>query len=215
MNHRYLIVLDLDGTIEDSRLDMAYSVNRIRKIYNLPELPLDAIKSLVNKGMDYLYRNCFPELIVNNEIPENLKFKYETDYAQHIVDFTVIYPNIDKVIQELSKKHDIILYTNKPEALSKLLLNKLGLLEYFKKIIGGDSYPETKPSSEPIIKTIKELNLFPDEIVVIGDTELDIRTAKNLNAKCIWCKWGYSINTPEIAPDFIAIEPLDILKILN
>lgn len=213
--NKYLIIFDLDGTIEDSRLDMSYSVNRIRKIYNLPELPIEAIKSLVNKGMDYLYKNCFPELIVNNEIPEGLKFKYETDYAQHIVDYTVIYPTIDNVIFELSKNHDLILYTNKPESLSKLLLDKLGLLQYFIKIIGGDSYSETKPSPEPILKTIKELNLKSDDIYVIGDSELDIKTARNLNAKSIWCKWGYSTKTPDLAPDFIAKEPLDILKIMN
>lgn len=215
MNQKYLIIFDLDGTIEDSRMDMAYSVNRIRKIYSLPELPIEAIKSLVNKGMEYLYRNCFPELIVNNEVPSSLKFKYETDYAQHIVDFTHIYAGMDMVITELSKKHDMILYTNKPESLSKLLLSKLGLLQYFKKIIGGDSYQETKPSREPVLSTIKELDLHPEEIYVIGDTELDIKTAKNLNAKSIWCKWGYSLSTPQEAPDYIAIEPLDILKILN
>jgi phosphoglycolate phosphatase len=210
-----LIIFDLDGTIEDSRMDMSLSVNRIRKLYNLPELPLEVVQSLVNKGMDFLYRNCFPELIQNNYIPEDLKFKYEMDYSEHIIDYTRLYEGMDNVIQQLSQKNDLILYTNKPEKLSKLLLEKLQLLNYFISIIGGDSYPESKPSEKPIISTIDKLKLNPKEIYVIGDTEADILTAKNLKAKSIWCKWGYTKKTPDIPPDYIAVKPLDILEIID
>ncbi len=210
-----LIIFDLDGTIEDSRLDMSLSVNRIRKIYNLPELPIDAIKMLVNKGMDFLYRNCFPELIIDNKIPQNLINKYEWDYSEHIVDNTRIYENIDKVIENLSRKNILFIYTNKPEKLSKLLLQKLNLLQYFTKIIGGDSHIKSKPSIEPIWDAINELQLEIEEIFTIGDSEADIKTGKNLNGKTIWCKWGYSILTPETAPDYIVKEPLEILEIIQ
>jgi phosphoglycolate phosphatase len=208
-----LIIFDLDGTIEDSRLDMSLSVNRVRKLYQLPELPIDAVQSLVNKGMDFLYRNCFPEL-VQQEIPKDLIFKYEMDYGQHIVDHTKIYDGMDDVIKSLSKHHRLFVYTNKPEKLSILLLDKLGLLSYFSRVIGGDSFKESKPSPEPIRQVIKELEINPEEIYVLGDTEVDIMTAKNLNAYAIWCKWGYSKNTPSITPDYIAMRPVDLLKII-
>lgn len=210
-----LIIFDLDGTIEDSRLDMSLSVNRVRRIYQLPELSLDAIQSLVNKGMDFLYRNCFPELIKNNSIPKDLIFKYEMDYGEHIVDHTKLYEGIDIVIKTLSEKYILFVYTNKPEKLSRLLLKKLGLLDYFTKIIGGDSFKQSKPSPEPILSTLQDINFKPSEIYVIGDTEGDIQTAKNLNGKAIWCKWGYANKTPNITPDFIANKPLDLLEILN
>jgi len=208
-----LVIFDLDGTIEDSRIDMSLSVNRVRKLYQLPELPIDAIKSLVNKGMDFLYRNCFPEL-VQQKIPSDLIFKYEMDYGQHIVDHSKIYDGMDHVIKSLSEHHRLFVYTNKPEKLSKLLLDKLGLLSYFSRVIGGDSFKESKPSPEPIQQVIKELRINPEEILVIGDTEADILTAKNLNAYAIWCKWGYSKNTPSITPDYIAIQPVDLINII-
>jgi phosphoglycolate phosphatase len=208
-----LIIFDLDGTIEDSRLDMSLSVNRVRKLYQLPELPIDAVQSLVNKGMDFLYRNCFPEL-VQQEIPKDLIFKYEMDYGQHIVDHTKIYDGMDDVIKSLSKHHSLFVYTNKPEKLSILLLDKLGLLSYFSRVIGGDSFKESKPSPEPIRQVIKELEINAEEIYVLGDTEADIMTAKNLNAYAIWCKWGYSKNTPSLTPDYIAMRPVDLLKII-
>jgi phosphoglycolate phosphatase len=208
-----LVIFDLDGTIEDSRIDMSLSVNRVRKLYQLPELPIDAIKSLVNKGMDFLYLNCFPEL-VQQKIPSDLIFKYEMDYGQHIVDHSKIYDGMDHVIKSLSEHHRLFVYTNKPEKLSKLLLDKLGLLSYFSRVIGGDSFKESKPSPEPIQQVIKELRINPEEILVIGDTEADILTAKNLNAYAIWCKWGYSKNTPTITPDYIATQPLDLINII-
>jgi phosphoglycolate phosphatase len=93
-------------------------------------------------------------------------------------------------------------------------LDKLGLLSYFSRVIGGDSFKESKPSPEPIRQVIKELEINPEEIYVLGDTEADIMTAKNLNAYAIWCKWGYSKNTPSITPDYIAIQPVDLLKII-
>ncbi len=212
---KYLVIFDLDGTIEDSRYDMALSVNRIRRLYNLPPLPSDALQTLVNKGMNFLYKNCFPELIKNDEIPEDLKRKYEIDYANHIVEHTRIYEGIDKVIKEIYKKHYLFLYTNKPQKLTEILLKKLNLLEYFTSIIGGDLYPLSKPSPEPVLKEIenKKLNDISN-IYVIGDSEIDIQTARNLNAVSLWCKWGYLNQTPEIPPNYIVQQPEEIISII-
>lgn len=210
-----LIVFDLDGTIEDSRLDMALSVNRIRKLYQLPEIPIDALQSLVNRGMNFLYKNCFPEL-VKEHIPEDLKKKYEIHYAEHIVDNTKLYSEIDTILEKLSKKYYLFVYTNKPENLSKLLLKKLGIQSYFQSIIGSDTFPFTKPNPEPILKVIQKLHLEVQNIYVVGDSETDIQTAIELKAKSIWCKWGYYQNiSPELSPDFIAKEPKDLLKIFD
>lgn len=210
-----LIVFDLDGTIEDSRLDMALSVNRIRKLYQLPEIPIEALQSLVNKGMNFLYKNCFPEL-VKEQIPEDLKKKYEIHYAEHIIDNTKLYSEMDTILEKLSKKYYLFVYTNKPENLSKLLLKKLGVLSYFQSVIGGDSFSFTKPNPEPILKMIQTLHLDVKNIYVVGDSEIDIQTALELKANSVWCKWGYYQNiSQEFFPDFIAKQPKDLLRIFD
>ncbi|MFN3604447.1 MAG: HAD family hydrolase [Leptonema sp. (in: bacteria)] len=207
-----LLIFDLDGTLIDTRLDMALSVNRIRKLYQLPEIPIEALQSLMHQDMDLLYKNCFPELI-KDFIPEDLKQKYEIHYAQHVLENTKLYAGIESTLQILSKNNFLTLYANRPENLCKLLLNKFNLINYFKSIIGSDSYPYKKPNPEHILKIISQEKV--STTYVIGDSEMDMELAKNLNAKSIWCKWGYYKNMVEFTPDFIAKTPEDLLNLIE
>lgn len=209
-----IILFDLDGTLLDSRIDMALSVNRIRKLYQLPEIPVEVLKTYVDKDSEVLFKNCFPEF-TKETIPEDLKLKYEIHYADHIVDNTNLYPQIQQVLEILSKKHFLILYANKPSRILKLLLKKLEILSLFTAILGSDYFVNKKPNPEKILKTIKELKIENQTIIVVGNTEMDIEFAKILKAKSVWCKWGYYTNFLELTPDFISKTPEDLLQIIE
>ncbi len=209
-----LIIFNLDGTLLDSRMDMALSVNRIRKLYQLPEIPIEVLKSFVDKDTNTFYKNCFPE-IIKETIPEDLKTKFQIHYAEHIIDNTKLYSNIQQILETLSIKNHMVLYSNKPEKLIELLLKKLQVYSLFSAILGSESFENKKPDPEKIIKVIKSLNLEFSNLFFAGNSEFDIVLAKNLNAKFIWCKWGYYNNRLEQAPDFIAKSPEELLKIFE
>jgi phosphoglycolate phosphatase len=211
-----LFIFDLDGTLEDSRTDMALSVNRVRRIYGLPELPEELVRTLVIRGMDFLYRSCFPELCKEGEpVPEALVKKYELNYASHIVDHTVLYEGMAATLPELARHGKLFVYTNKPEGLSRLLLEKLNILSCFTEIIGSDSHKKHKPDPEPVLDAIAKHGLKPSEIFMIGDSQADMQAAENLQATAVWCKWGYQKEPPEQpSPHTIARHPSDLQYIL-
>lgn len=211
-----LFIFDLDGTLEDSRTDMSLSVNRVRRIYELPELPDDLLRTLVIRGMDFLYRSCFPELCKEGEpVPEALIQKYEVNYAAHIVDHTTAYEGIVSTLPELACHGKLFLYTNKPESLSRLLLEKLQLLSCFTEVIGFDSHAKSKPDPAPVEDAITKHGLHPTERFMIGDSQADMQAAENLKATAVWCKWGYQKEPPaHPSPHTIARLPSDLRHIL-
>ncbi len=220
---QYLVFFDLDGTLEDSRRDMSDSINRVRAQFALAPLPPTEAVACVNKGMDYLYLNAFPELTTPagdgpQLVPtiERIRAAYVEDYAAHIADHTRAYEGIADAVTLLAKTGWLALYTNKPEGLSRLLLEKLGLLDYFKGIIGCDTFPETKPSPEPIRRMRDKLH-FPatGKTVMVGDTAGDMKAARAAGIHAVFAAWGYDPSLPDPAPDAIARNPSDLPKLIQ
>jgi phosphoglycolate phosphatase len=203
--------IDLDGTIEDSKLDMIEHVQTLRKKLNLKNLQNHDIEPFVNKGMDELYKNCFSDFIsLSSENYMIVKHNYEELYYNHPCIKTTCYENIPNALKILSKKGFVIVVTNKPEKISKKLLKELNVMDYITDVMGGDSCSECKPSPLPLEIASKKLNYNPsqDTAFMIGDSLGDIKTAKAFGAKSVWCSWGYLDKLPnnEI-PDYILNEP--------
>lgn len=219
---RHLVFFDLDGTLEDSRRDMSDSINRVRAEFGLPPLPTAHAVTFVNKGMDYLYLNAFPELTTPAgqgpqlvQTIERIRAAYVEDYGRHIADHTRAYEGIPEAVKALSVEGILSVYTNKPEALSRLLLQKLGLMENLKGVIGCDTYPETKPSPEPLRRMRDQLN-FPagGKIVMVGDTAGDMKAARSAGIHAVFAAWGYDSALPDPAPDAVAHNPSDLPQII-
>lgn len=210
-----LAFFDLDGTLEDSRQDMALSVNRVRAANGLRELPLEEARSLVNRGMNPLIEAALPELIKGPNDVSRLRKEYEADYLTHVNDHTTLYPGIAEMLREIAARLAIVVYTNKPEAISRELLRRLDVMQHIRAIIGGDSFPESKPSALPMQTVARRLNLENDSAFMCGDTAADMQAARNYGAKAIWCSWGYLTTAPEPAADSVANAPQDIISFLN
>lgn len=193
---------------------MALAVNRIRSKHKLPELSLEKARGLVNRGMNPLVEAAFPEIIMGADDVAQLRKEYEADYLEHVVDHTVLYPGIADMLRELSSKLSIVIYTNKPEAISRELLKRLDVLQYVQAIIGGDSFLESKPSPGPMRIIAERLKLEEETAVMCGDTAADMQAARNYGADAIWCAWGYIANPPEPAADLVATRPDQIVAFI-
>lgn len=214
-----LIFFDLDGTLEDSRQDMALSVNRVRARLGLAELDLTTARGLVNRGMDALTNAAFPELISSPADTARLRAVYEEDYLLHVTDHTVLYPEIAELLDKLAADACLAVYTNKPERISRELLQRLGVLRHFHSIIGGDSFAESKPSAGPMAITAEKASTDRSQrfqrFFMCGDTAADMQAAVNFNALGIWCAWGYLDTRPEPQGNFEARHPLEILNLVR
>ncbi len=205
---------DLDGTLEDSRQDMALSINRVRSAKSLAELPLEEARSLVNRGMDPLVQAAFPEIIQNEVDLKRIRAQYEEDYLAHVTDHTALYPGIAEAVRALCEKGKLIVYTNKPERISRELLRRLGILECFAAIIGGDSFPESKPSPIPMRVTAERVGAS-GRAWMTGDTAADMNAALNFGAEAVWAAWGYIAEQPEPRSRFKATSPADLTTIIQ
>lgn len=182
--------------------------------------------------MEYLYKTAFEDYLKNSKNfskdIHDLENRYLEDYALNIANETRLYTGIETVLTRLAEHLPLILYTNKPEKHSRLLLSALEI-QCFDEIIGGDSYLESKPASGPVETALSKIaekrgqNAGEFSIAMVGDTSGDMKIAENLKAggrktgqvRGIWVSWGYSEDPPEDPkPDFICNRPDELIQLL-
>ena len=196
-----LIALDLDGTLEDSRDDMTAAARRVRAQLGLPVREDAALRPWVNGGMDQLYAKCFDDFIAGDAAKvAAVREAYEADYIANVAVATRLYDGIDAALRELAQLGKLACVTNKPERISRHLLDRLGVGALFGTVVGGDSCAEAKPHPMMLSAACERLGLDPREArsFMIGDTAADMQLARSFGAKGIWVKWGYvaSIDAP-------------------
>jgi phosphoglycolate phosphatase len=211
---------DLDGTLVDSRDDMANAVNAVRENLGLELRDINHIKTYVNKGMHEIYINCFDDYLSHNEnynlLYEKVKKNYEKNYLENIYIYSKCYDGIENVMKQLSKNDKVFVITNKPEIHSRELLKKLGLYSFITDVMGGDSCAEMKPSSLPL-KIVSERHGFcssSDKAYMIGDSAGDIKSGKGFGAVTVWCSWGYHSIPDSDSPQFTVNLPHELFTIV-
>lgn len=224
-SHVVLIALDLDGTLEDSRADMVAAVQRVRAALGLVARPDAGVRPHVNAGMDALYRACFDDFLAGGDASaryKRVRDAYEADYHEHIVVETRLYAGMQAALDALASVGRLACVTNKPERLSRRLLDVLGVAPLFGAVIGGDTCAESKPSPLMLEEAARRIGFQPTPVgatkspaFMIGDTAADIRMGKAYGATTVWCAWGYAAAPPEPAPDHIAQTPADLVEIVK
>lgn len=212
---------DLDGTLEDSRQDMAEAVNRTRSAFGLAPMSFEDARTNVNRGMTELYRTCFADWIANAiaggksdaEALESVRVAYERDYLEHVADHTRLYDGVAEMLGTLSRQAKCIVITNKPERISRALLKQLGVGDQIADVMGGDSCAETKPSALPLRLAAERVGFKPgvDQAFMIGDSVADVLCGQAFGAKTLWAAWGYLAQAPEPAPHRIVRHPNEVV----
>ncbi|HXN05858.1 MAG TPA: HAD family hydrolase [Nitrospiria bacterium] len=215
----HFIVLDLDGTIEDSRVDMVASVQRVRSAFGLPLRNENNIVPWLSQGMDSLYINCFDDYVDSeHDEPRILEVQeaYLADYLGNVARETRLYEGMSRALDELSKIGKLAVATNKPEKITRRLLEELGVNGYFSAVVCADTVGELKPSPL-LLKRASELTGYDassGKSFMIGDSAGDIRMGKDFGAVTIWCSWGYA-REPGIKPDRTAWKPIELPGIVK
>ena len=205
-----MIAFDLDGTLVDSRHDLIDSVNVVRHSLDLEPLVFEDSWQNVCRGMPHLYAKCFP---VNTYAPEALRATFEQAYAERIYRRTKVYSGVESLLTRLSEIEPLAVVTNKPQRATEMLLKAAGLSDYFQIIVGGDRCEASKPSPIPLEFAYDELNRT-GPLMMVGDSNGDVRCGKAADAITVWCTWGYWTEILEV-PDVIADTPEAIWKMVN
>jgi phosphoglycolate phosphatase len=216
-DRRNLIGIDLDGTIEDSRNDMVASAARVRQALGLAPRADELLRPHVNGGMEHLYRACFDDYVSAGEGQlQIVQRAYEADYLANVRVETKLYDGMGEALRALARIGKLVCVTNKPERISRALLDALGVGEAFSAVVGGDSCPQAKP--HPVMLQTAAIRCGFDRArgtaFMIGDTNADIQLARAFGAVGVWCAWGY-LSAPSEAPDAEARHPRDLIAIVE
>lgn len=225
-----LVVFDLDGTLIDSRIDLANSVNAMLAHLGKPELPHAVIATYIGNGASMLVRRALgdPEGDVHDEEYVAAALEYFLSYYRvHKLDYTYVYDGVVEAIEEIRANMPGIamaVLTNKPVRPSRDICAHFGLDRYFFQNYGGNSFHTKKPDPAGLLALIEEASaLDPNggriaraETVMIGDSDVDVLTARNCGARSIGCLFGLAPHSLEAAPpDALAHSPSDWVRLIG
>ena len=199
-----LLIFDLDGTLIDSKLDLAHSVNATRAHMAMSPLPLERIATYVGNGAPVLIRRVLGPEAAEAQVEEALEFFLE-HYRAHSLDHTRLYPGVRESLERLhaAGKRAAVL-TNKPVALSQTIVEGLGLAPFFFHVYGGNSFEFKKPHPIGVETLMAESGVEPARTMMVGDSSVDIQTARNAGVRSCGVTYGFAPETlADPAPDLL------------
>jgi phosphoglycolate phosphatase len=182
------VVFDLDGTLIDSRDDIARAANRALAALDFDELPLETIATFVGDGASKLLERAAGIDPDDARLPA-LYTAFIADYSAHPVVSTRVLPGVFEAFAELGG-YPLALCTNKPRVTTDLVLRELGLAPYFRAVVAGDDLSRRKPDPLPIEHLAERLGLAPSELAVVGDGAQDIEAGRRAGARTIGLRHG-------------------------
>lgn len=183
------IVFDLDGTLIDSRRDITTAINRMRHDLGLPPLTLDQVVTMVGEGARLLVERALG-LDFSGRLDEAVN-RFLNHYWDVCLDTTSPYPGIERMLETLAGRYPLALLSNKGEALSRKILEGLGLSRHFRKIVGGDSLPTRKPDPAGLHLLAEHVGVPVGSLLLVGDTWIDAETAKAAGCPFALVEWGF------------------------
>lgn len=199
-----LIVFDLDGTLIDSSLDLAIAMNATRAHLGMSLLDPKMIYSYVGNGAAALVRRAIGPDRTEELMTEALRFFLEF-YHAHALEHTHLYPGIRETVQELfARDYKLTILTNKPTAITLEIVRALAIEKYFVRIYGGDSFARKKPDPIGVLTLIMETGANRQQAVVVGDSAVDVQTARIVGVHSCGVVWGFQ-------PEAFGTDPPDVV----
>jgi phosphoglycolate phosphatase len=206
-----LLVFDLDGTLVDSKEDLANAVNVALESFDLPPLPHPTIYSYVGDGASVLIRRALPTEKAGL-LPEVLD-RFLAYYRRHLLDTTRAYPGVAGALRKWAGFYRMAVLTNKGVAMTREILSGLSLDGYFFDVRGGDSFGTKKPDPEGLLHILREAGVEAEEAIMIGDSRIDVQAGRT--AGTVTCGVTYGLGTSGFAedpPDFTVDRFSDLFR---
>ena len=181
------ILFDLDGTLIDSTVPIYRAFKLAFASFNLKEPQNEQIKALIGHPLEYMFAN----LGAPRDKLALFIAVYKEGYAAHYLDETILLDGCEHALKSADEFADLAVVTTKTSKYSKILLEHLGVLRYFKAVIGRDDVKEPKPNPEPIFTALKAINKSTDNSYMIGDTAMDALAAKGAGVYSIGVRCGF------------------------
>ena len=200
--HYDLIIFDLDGTLIDSKLDLANSVNFTRQQMGLSVLEHRLIFSYIGDGATMLIRRAMGEGLSELEVQGALEI-FLAHYREHLLDNTTLYPGVAEALDALQLLKLAVL-TNKPLRPTKAILQGLEIEDRFAVVYGGNSFDQKKPHPMGIEQILSDTRIARERTVMVGDSYIDIQTGRNAGVATCGVTYGLASDTlREPKPDFL------------
>ena len=199
-------VFDLDGTLIDSKMDLVHSVNAMLRETGRVELPAGLVASYVGHGAPQLIASVLGPVSSEAQRREALAIFLE-QYNHHKLELTRAYPGVTEALQAFAG-YPMAVLTNKPAKLSVEILEGLGLRQYFRAVYGGDSFEKKKPDPGGALTILKELGVPAGESAMVGDSDVDIQTARNAGMLAVGVNYGFGQHDREKQPADVYVNEL-------
>jgi phosphoglycolate phosphatase len=206
------LIFDLDGTLIDSKNDLIRSVNAMLVEMGREPLHEDTISGYIGHGAPQLIGRALGNGATEEQREQALKF-FLAHYEQHKLDSTVAYPGVVGALEEL-RGFSMAVLTNKPVRVSKRILEGLGLADYFGAVYGGNSFETKKPDPLGVRKILAEFGAAAGEAMLIGDSEVDVQTARNAGMLAVTVNYGFGTHDRAAYPADIYLDRLTELVTL-
>ena len=220
-NQIKLVIFDLDGTLIDSRLDLVHSVNATLRHMQRLELPEDLIASYVGDGAPMLIRRALGDDTGNEPLVRSGLEYFLAYYKEHKLDHTTVYDGIREALTTIQNgnhgaSRTMAVLTNKPVNPSRAIVKELGLGAFFVNVYGGNSFATKKPEPEGARAILSETGARPEDTLVVGDSGVDVATARNAGLWSCGVTYGFAPHTLKADPADVTIDnPQDLQELFS
>lgn len=187
-----LVVFDLDGTLANTLLDLANSMNKALAENSMPTHPVECYNQFVGNGINNLVSRVLMDKGSDKELHSKVKAYFDSYYPEHLCDYTVAYEKMSDLLRRLSElKIKTAVHTNKPAEFVPQILSTLYPQHIFDTVIGNCTDFERKPSPQALLYIIDKAGVNKSETLYVGDSDVDVMTAHNAGVKVCGVEWGF------------------------
>lgn len=208
------VIFDLDGTLVDTRTDLAAATNYMLATLGLPTLSLAQVESYIGHGVHALVRRALGAS--NAHLADQGVDLFLAYYREHLHDTSCPYPGVASLLAAAHARGLVLsLLTNKPEALSRALLIGLGLAPFFVAVVGGDTLSVQKPHPQGVFYLQGLTGIPLEQTVLVGDSAVDVATGRAAGVATCGVTWGYGAGEFLLAwPQFVVDSPEQLHHLL-
>ena len=214
-----MVLIDVDGTLVDSVPDLAYCVDEMLKVIDMPPHGEDEVRHWVGNGVERLVRRALIGQLDGE--PDDALFDkaypvFMDLYKDNISKRSELYPGVKEGMDYLRDAgYKLGCVTNKAAAFTHPLLKDLGLFDYFESVVSGDTLAKKKPDPLPLIYSAEQLGVLPENSLMLGDSMSDVKAARAAGFQIICMSYGYNhgVDIHDSNPD-VVIDSMVELKTL-